>query len=86
MLAWSLVLSLIAALVQFLAQRWKGEFSIEQLIGGYVSLAGRNRILELDVAATLENHYIANKDAPLRHQVVSGDPGPGRRRRRPCSH
>ena len=60
-LAWSLGLSLIAALVQFLAQRWKGEFSIEQLIGGYVSLAGRNRILELDVAATLENHYIANK-------------------------
>ena len=60
-LAWSLVLSLIAALVQFLAQRWKGEFSIEQLIGGYVSLAGRNRILELDGAATLENHYIANK-------------------------
>ena len=60
-LAWSLVLSLIAALVQFLAQRWRGEFSIDQLTRGYVSLAGRNRILELDVAATLEHHYIANK-------------------------
>ena len=52
-LVWSLALSLIAALVQFLAQRWEGEFSIEQLISAYVRRTGRNRILELDIAATL---------------------------------
>ena len=60
-LAWSLGLSLIAALVQFLAQRWEGEFSINEMIRGHVSLAGRNRILELDIAATLEKHYVNNK-------------------------
>lgn len=60
-LAWSLGLSLITVLVQLLAQRWEGEFSIEKTIRDYVSLAGRNRILELDIAATLEKHYIDNK-------------------------
>lgn len=60
-LAWSLGLSLITVLVHFLAQRWEGVFSIEEMINGYGSLAGRNRILELDIAATLEHHYKKNK-------------------------
>lgn len=60
-LGWSFGLSIIAALVQLLAQRWEGEFSIEQLISDYAKRASRNRVLELDIAATLEKHYLENK-------------------------
>ena len=61
-LAWSLATSLIAARVQWLAQRWQGAVPIQYLIENYSSLRGRRRILELDLAATLETHYLRNKE------------------------
>ena len=61
-LGWSLGLGLIAGWVQWIARRWQGVVGIRFLIEHYgSSLHGRDRILELDLAATLEEHYECNK-------------------------
>ena len=60
-LVWSLVTSLIAARVQALAQEWQGVVSIETMIETYHGADGQRRVVELDLAATLESHREHNE-------------------------
>ena len=60
-LVWSLLTGLIAARVQVLAQDWQGVISIATMIDTYYGVDDQDRIVELDLAATLESHHTDNE-------------------------
>ena len=61
-LIWSLVTSLIAGLVQWLAQEWDQSPDVEYLIHDYYGFGYGRHVLELDLAETLEAQYHVNED------------------------